>query len=102
MAKNNKLINSLREVAWRNREINIQEQAKYVIPIIYAGVALALHNEYGWGHKRINRAFMYSENLWQQIYDGRLERETMLKWCEEQTGIRLMNPEEAEKEGLIL
>lgn len=99
--KNNKLINSLREVASRNREINIQEQAKYVIPIIYAGVALALHNEFGWGHKRINRAFMYSENLWQQIYDGRLERETMLKWCEDQTGIKMMNPEEAEKEGLI-
>lgn len=99
--KNNKLINSLREVASRNREINIQEQAKYVIPIIYAGVALALHNEYGWGHKRINRAFMYSENLWQQIYDGRLSRDTMLKWCEDQTGIKMMNPEEAEKEGLI-
>ena len=99
MAKNNKLINSLKEIAWRNREEHIQQQGNYVIPIIYAGVALALHNEYGWGHKRINRAFMYSQDLWQQIYDGRLQRETMLEWCYEQTGIQLMNPEQAKEAG---
>lgn len=89
MAKNNKLINSLKEIASRNREEHIREQGKYVIPIIYAGVALALHEEFGWGYKRINRAFKYSENLWQQIYDGMLERDVMIQWCEERTGILL-------------
>ena len=99
MSKNNKLINSMLEINRRNR-VDIQiEEAKKIIPIIYAGVALALHDQYGWGHKRISRAFLYSQDLWDQLNEGNFTKETMLKWCYEETGIKLLNPDQAEEEG---
>lgn len=100
MAKNNKLINSLLKISQRNRADNQMIEAEIVIPIIYAGVALALHDQYGWGHKRINRAFVYSQDLWTQLNDGEFSKETMLEWCYERTGIRLMSPSQAKEEGI--
>lgn len=44
MGKNNKLINSLNEIAQRNRAQNVGIAANQMVPQIYAAVALALHS----------------------------------------------------------
>ena len=43
MAKNNKLINSLNEIARRNRSQNVATAADQMVPQIYAAIAIALH-----------------------------------------------------------
>lgn len=49
MAKNNKLINSLNEIARRNRSQNVATAADQMVPQIYAAIAIALHRTYGPG-----------------------------------------------------
>lgn len=84
MAKNNKLINSLKEIAKRNRADNINTASENLIPHVYAAVALALHRECGWGYKRINRLFYQSQCIWESLGE-----ETMVELCEKETGILL-------------
>lgn len=52
MAKNNKLINSLLQIASRNREENVKAAADEMAPEAYAAFALVLYTR-GWRHKRI-------------------------------------------------
>ena len=79
MAKNNKLINSLNEIARRNRAKNIDSAANQMVPQIYAAIALALHRTYGFGHKRINDVFVESQHIWER-FEGC--EEDMIKYCE--------------------
>lgn len=48
MAKNNKLINSLNEIARRNRSQNVATAADQMVPQIYAAIAIALHRTEVW------------------------------------------------------
>lgn len=95
MAKNNKLINSMLEIARRNRANQMVEASEDVAPMVYAGIALALHRQLGWGYTRINRIFVESQHLWEEL-DG-----DMIDICEKETGIKLVNQRQAEKEGLV-
>lgn len=65
MAKNNKLINSLNEIARRNRSQNVATAADQMVPQIYAAIAIALHRTYGFGYKRINDIFVESQHIWE-------------------------------------
>ena len=65
MAKNNKLINSLNEIARRNRSQNVATAADQMVPQIYAAIAIALHRTYGFGYKRINDVFVESQHIWE-------------------------------------
>lgn len=94
MGKNNKLINSLNEIAQRNRAQNVGIAANQMVPQIYAAVALALHSTCGFGYKRINDVFVESQHIWER-FDGK--GEDMIKQCEEVTGIIVCTPEEFEK-----
>lgn len=96
MAKNNKLINSLKEIASRNRSNNIGVAEQNITPHIYAAIALILY-ERGWRHKRINDLFVETEHLWTE-YSLRGEEMTMVQLCEEKTGILLLNPEQAKEQ----
>lgn len=96
MAKNNKLINSMREIARRNRQLNVEIATEDVTPYVYAGIAIALHRQCGWGHKRINNIFMESQRLWES-YGG-----DMIDLCETETGIKIRNQAQAEREGLYV
>lgn len=95
MAKNDKLINSLLEIKRRTQAENIAKASEQMTPSVYAALALALHRKCGWGYVRINRVFAESQRIWEQNTGD------MLKQCELETGIVLMNPEQAEKEGLL-
>ncbi|MCD7724308.1 MAG: hypothetical protein LUI12_01925 [Clostridiales bacterium] len=88
MSKNNKLINSLNEVARRNRSRNIGYAADEITPQIYAAIALALHRKYGFGYKRINDVFVESQNIWTEFTEN---GDDMIKLCEEETGINILS-----------
>ena len=62
----------------------VQKQIDDVLPCVYAGIALALHRELGWGYKRINKVFTRSQEIWQEaVFTG----ENMAKTCLDETGI---------------
>lgn len=94
MAKNNKLINSLNEIARRNRSQNVATAADKMVPQIYAAIAIALHRTHGFGHKRINDIFVESQHIWED-YAG--DGAGMVKKCEEETGVTVCSPEEAQR-----
>lgn len=94
MAKNNKLINSLNEIARRNRSQNVATAADQMVPQIYAAIAIALHRTYGFGYKRINDVFVESQHIWES-YAG--DGASMVKKCEEETGVTVCSPEEAQR-----
>lgn len=48
MAKNNKLINSLNEIARRNRSQNVATAADQMVPQIYAAIASTSQNLWIW------------------------------------------------------
>lgn len=89
MAKNNRLINSLNEIARHNRANNIVSASDKLVPHVYAAIAIALHRECGWGYTRINRVFAESQRLWEE-----LGGDNMVELCERETGITLANGEE--------
>ena len=96
MGKNNKLINSLNEIARRNRSQNVATAADQMVPQIYAAIAIALHRTYGFGYKRINDIFVESPGSYSaQPVTTRLI--FLVKKCEEETGVTVCSPEEAQK-----
>ena len=86
MAKNNKLVNQYKE---------IYKQINQITPEVYAALALALHREYGWGYIRIAKVFAASQDIWDESNERGID---MIKMCEEETGITLMDKKTAEKE----
>lgn len=95
MGKNNKLINSLNEIARRKQDENIGKAADQMVPQIYAAMAMALHRTYGFGYERINHAFVESQKIWMD-FNGKSDE--MIKLCEKETGVTVIfkNPEEQE------
>ena len=86
MAKNNKLVNQYKEM---------YKQINQITPKVYAALAIALHREYGWGYTRILRTLTASQEKWDEIDERDID---MIKMCEEETGITLMDKKAAEKE----
>ena len=86
MVKNNKLINTVKRMAERNRERNISEAVNQIIPAVYASLAIALHNE-GFGSEDIEYLFALSQDIWTE-HSGNLG--AMVKKCEDLTGIEVM------------
>lgn len=86
MGKNNNLINAMRDMAKRNEAKNVAKASDQIVPQVYAALAIALHQEFGWGYNRINRAFKASQEVWENFSgDG----DAMLALCERETGITM-------------
>lgn len=75
MPKNNTLINQYRHLA---------HQVQNITQSVYAGIALTLHRQYGWGHKRINDLFAGSQEIWNECVQRGID---MIEMCAEETGI---------------
>lgn len=86
MGKNNKLINSLNEIAKRNRAENVDKASNEMIPQLYAAMALALHRSEKFGFERINRVFIETQNIWES-FNGNISE--MVDLCEKETGIKI-------------
>lgn len=86
MGKNNRLINSLNEIARRNRTRNIDKASSDMVPQMYAAMAIALHRSEKFGYTRINRVFMESQKIWES-FNGNISE--MVDKCEKETGIKI-------------
>ena len=75
MAKNNKLINQYKAM---------YQQIQNITPEVYAGIALALHRNRGWGYKRINELFAESQEIWTECVQSDVN---MIQMCLDETGI---------------
>lgn len=83
---NKKLINSMKQIAARNRELNVQLAADNFTPEMYAAVAIAMHRM-GIDNSMINKVFVESQHIWCEEFGG-CENQ-MLDLCHELTGIEL-------------
>lgn len=88
MGKNNRLINSLNEIARRNRAENVGRAADEMVPQIYAAIAIALHRTHKFGYKRINDVFVESQRIWES-FSG--TPDDMIALCEKETGVTVTN-----------
>lgn len=96
MAKNNALINMYRDLQKRNKEL--VHEIKKVTPEVYAGIALALHRELGWGYVRINRLFTSSQYIWYECNEKGID---MSQLCLEETGVDVRLRTEADNEETV-
>ena len=90
MAKNDKLINSLRAVASRNRDNNIIEMSNMIVPELYAAVAIALYHQLDAPddekEELINSVFAESEKIWTESVDKDID---ICKKCIDEINIEL-------------
>ena len=91
MAKNNKLINSLAEVARRNRQQHVMEASDRDVPQIYSVVAVALWRTLDLPNEEkedaIRMIFAESQKLWLECIEKGMDINEIKKMCEEETGI---------------
>lgn len=94
MAKNDKLINSLKEIAAKNRAANVQAASERDTPQIYAAIAIALYRKLGGNpHDKpdaINDVFAESQKIWFECVE---EGGDILGKCKDETGIDLQGGE---------
>lgn len=88
MAKNDKLINSLRQIAARNRLENVRIASERDTPQIYAALAIALWKTLDMPDDQkvdaIETIFAESQDIWIDCVES---GDDMLMLCEELTGI---------------
>lgn len=88
MGKNNKLINSLTEIARRNRAQNVMAASERDTPQIYSALAIALWKKLDMPNDEkadaINDIFAESQRIWAECIEKNHDIE---KLCEDFTGI---------------
>lgn len=77
MAKNNDLI---------TRYKTLYNKINQIVPEVYAGIALALHRNYGWDYEQINELFEGSQRIWEDCNEKNVN---MVQMCADETGIEL-------------
>ena len=91
MAKNNKLINSLAEVARRNREQHVIDASNKDVPQIYSVIALALWRTLDLPDEEktdaIKMIFAESQRFWIECINKGMDVDAITKMCEDETGI---------------
>lgn len=73
----------LKEYDNRSKQ-KLKEEVKNLVPGVYASLAIALHRNWGWGFKRINRLFSQSQRIWED-----LGTDNIIELCEKETNILL-------------
>lgn len=73
----------LKEYDNRSKQ-KLEEEVKNLVPGVYASLAIALHQNWGWGFKRINRLFSQSQRIWED-----LGTDNIIELCEKETNILL-------------
>ena len=81
---NKRFINQMKMLAALNEADAISKAADKITPELYAAIALALHNVYGFGYDRISAVFMESQKIWTE-FEGCPK--DMITLCEKETGI---------------
>lgn len=89
MAKNDRLINSMLEIARRNREQHVREASEKDTPQIYAAIGIALYRLLDIGDEdekvsAINSIFAESQSVWMECVSTGVD---VCKMCIDETGI---------------
>ena len=100
MAKNNALINSLREVARRNRELRCMEASLKETPEIFSAVTISLWRNIDEPEETkieaIKGILSDAQEVWSESYR---EGVSIVEWCERLTGFNILNEgEEVDEE----
>ena len=74
---------TLKEYDNRSKQ-KLKEEVNNLVPGVYASLAIALHRNWGWGFKRINRLFSQSQRIWED-----LGTDNIIELCEKETNILL-------------
>lgn len=101
MAKNNDLINSLRKIADRNRELRCMEASLKISPEVFSAVTMAIWNnldeEEDTKIKAIKIILAEAQGFWNESYEKGI---SIFDMCEELTGFNILNEgEEVDEEG---
>ena len=100
MAKNNKLINSLAEVARRNRGQHVIDASDRDVPQIYSVMAVALWRTLDLPNEEkedaIRMIFAESQKIWIECINKGMDIDEIKKMCEEETGISVQGEERNE------
>ena len=90
MPKNNKLINSLAEIARRNREQHVIDASNKDVPQIYSVVAVALWRTLDLPNEEkedaIRMIFAESQKIWIGCINKGMDIDAIIKMCEDETG----------------
>lgn len=79
------------------QERRYHRKIKELVPVIYAAFALALHEEEGFGFKRIVRVLGETQSLWNRHAAGELN---IIEECSEKLGIDMMSETTARTQGI--
>ena len=101
MAKNNELINSLRKIADRHRELRCMEASLKISPEVFSAVTMALWNnldeEEDVKIEAIKVILAETQGFWDESYEKGI---SIFDMCEELTGFNILNEgEEVDEEG---
>lgn len=86
MAKNNYLINQMKNIKKREKELD--QNIDVVLPSVYAAIALALHRSCGTTADDIRYIFAESQRIWYESLEKDID---MIQMCEDETGIEVRN-----------
>lgn len=91
MSKNNKLINSLRMIAARNREFHIMTASERDTPAIYSAIAVALYHRLTFPDEEkaevIMSIFADSQEIWTTSVEKNIDINQL---CIQETGIDIL------------
>lgn len=101
MGKNNKLINGLREVAKRNRELHCMEASLKQTPEIFSAITIALWKNIDEPEETridaIKGILADAQKVWYESYEKNI---SINEWCEELTGFNILNEgDEVDEQG---
>ena len=86
MAKNNYLINQMKQIKKREKELD--QNIDVLLPSMYAAIALALYRSCGTTPDDIRYIFAESQRIWYESLDKDID---MIQMCEDETGIEVRN-----------
>ena len=90
MSKNDKLINSLAEIARRNRQQHVMEASDRDVPQIYSVVAVALWRTLDLPNEEkedaIRMIFAESQKIWIGCIEKGMDVNQIIEMCENETG----------------
>ena len=92
MGKNNELINSLRKIADRNRELRCMEASLKISPEVFSAVTMALWNnideEEDTKIEAIKIILAEAQGFWDESYEKGIP---IFDMCEKLTGFNILN-----------
>lgn len=100
MNRQQRFAKSMLELSNKSQARNTADYCVKAMPYLYSAMAIALHDEFGWGEQRLAKLFRTVDGIWNDYADNN-SWETLMEVCYRETGIVLMHEAEAIEKGII-